>query len=241
MIESTTLFLALVGGIVPAVLWLLFWLREDKRRPEPRGLVILTFFGGMVAVLVAIALSHLSLEGLQRLGIIETREWAFFIVFLVLATIEELLKFLAVYITALRNKAVDEPIDALIYMMTGALGFVALENTLFILELLIDKNIIGSIITGNMRFVGASLLHTISSAAIGVAMALAFYQSKLIKNTALIIGIIVAIALHTLFNLSIMNESDSFTVGAFGFVWIAIVILMLLFEKVKKVYAVNKM
>jgi RsiW-degrading membrane proteinase PrsW (M82 family) len=229
IIDPKTLFYALIGGIIPAVLWLWFWLHEDKKRPEPRGLITSTFFAGMLAVPIAIPLQKLTHQ-----------PQSIFLTFLIWAALEELLKFGAAYFSALRKREDDEPIDPLIYMMTAALGFVAIENAIFILNPLLKGNLIEGVITGNLRFIGASLLHTISSAAIGISLALAFYKRAAVKLIYLSFGILTAIALHTLFNLFIIKETDSITLATFGFVWMAIVILILFFEKIKKVYPVNK-
>ena len=53
MVSPNIIFLSLIGGILPALFWLYFWLREDKLKPEPRSLIMLSFFGGMAAVLAA--------------------------------------------------------------------------------------------------------------------------------------------------------------------------------------------
>ena len=45
---------ALLAGILPSLIWLWFWLREDSERSEPRWLLTASFFGGVVAVLIAI-------------------------------------------------------------------------------------------------------------------------------------------------------------------------------------------
>ena len=45
-----TLAIALLVGIVPSLIWLWFWLKEDSRRPEPRGMILRTFLAGMAAV-----------------------------------------------------------------------------------------------------------------------------------------------------------------------------------------------
>ena len=52
--------------------------------------------------------------------------------------IEEVLKYSAALMVVLWHKAVDEPIDVIIYMITIALGFSALENALFIFNPLRD-------------------------------------------------------------------------------------------------------
>ncbi|HEY9586381.1 MAG TPA: PrsW family glutamic-type intramembrane protease [Candidatus Paceibacterota bacterium] len=223
-----TFFWILVGGILPAVIWLLFWLREDRLHPEPRSIVILTFIAGMIAVPLAIPIQRAVNDPTNTS-----------LTFLLWAIIEEILKFGAFFLVALRSGEVDEPTDSLIYIMTAALGFAAAENALFLLEPITHGNITESLITGNMRFVGASLLHTVSSAFIGACMALTFYKAKFTKRFAIFVGLVGAIALHALFNIFIMKGSDGTTAAAFGFVWILIIALMLVFEKVKRTYAVD--
>ena len=48
------LLLAFLGGTIPAVLWLLFWLSEDREDPEPTLLLVLTFISGMLAVVLVL-------------------------------------------------------------------------------------------------------------------------------------------------------------------------------------------
>ena len=48
------LLLAFLGGTIPAVLWLLFWLREDREDPEPLRFLVLTFIAGMLAVILVL-------------------------------------------------------------------------------------------------------------------------------------------------------------------------------------------
>lgn len=228
MISAPALFFSLIGGIIPAIIWLFFWLREDTRRPEPRGRIMVTFICGMLAVPLVIPFQQWTNIPQNPL-----------MTFLMWASIEELFKFGAAYLAAIRTKDDNEPLDPLIYMMTAALGFVALENSLYILQPLIGGNIVDSLITGNIRFVGSSLLHTISSATIGLSMGLSFYKGKYSKQLYLAVGIVLAILLHTAFNFFIIKSATSITLTTLGFVWIAIVILMLFFERIKKVYPVN--
>jgi RsiW-degrading membrane proteinase PrsW (M82 family) len=58
-----TLFLT---AVLPALLWLFFWLREDRFHPEPRGLLILTFLAGGLVVFLITPLEQLAvLLGIQ--------------------------------------------------------------------------------------------------------------------------------------------------------------------------------
>src|SRR3989344_2152376 len=79
------------------------------------------------------------------------------------AAIGGVVKFAAASLAALRLRIFDEPLDAVIYLVTAALGFSAFENVLFLLAPLQTGDVFASIITGDLRFIGASLLHTLSS------------------------------------------------------------------------------
>ena len=229
-LSSSSIFFALIGGIIPSIIWLLFWLREDSKRPEPRGMLMLTFFAGMVVVPLVIPFQ----KALQIPGDLTST-------FLVWAALEEFFKFGAAYLVAIRQKEDNEPVDALIYMMTVALGFAAMENAIFIFKPLSQGIVSEGLITGNVRFIGASLLHTLSSAMMGIALGLSFYKSKSTKVISVIAALIIATILHTAFNLFIMKEHSGTTFATFGFVWISIVVLMLFFEKIKNIYAVNNL
>ena len=41
MLSYETLFFAFLGGILPAMVWLYFLLKEDRRCPEPRHMIAL--------------------------------------------------------------------------------------------------------------------------------------------------------------------------------------------------------
>ena len=212
---------------MPALLWLWFWTKEDKLHPEPRGRLALTFFGGAIAVLLVLPVEKF-IFGIQG-GEINTLTIFYW------SIAEELFKFAAAYILALRMRENDEPIDAVIYMITVALGFSALENSLFLSNLLSDGHFAQSVVTGNMRFLGATLLHTASSATIGIMYGLSFYLRKSIKNIFVLIGVSTSIVLHTIFNLLIIESGDKIFF-VFSGVWIIVTLIIVAIEKVKKTH-----
>lgn len=218
-----TFFFAFLGGLLPALLWLWFWLREDKKNPEPKRLIFLAVLAGMLAVPFVVPFERYAQAILAGSAMVVA--WA---------AIEELFKFGFAYFSVLRRRELDEPIDAVIYMISVALGFAALENTLFLIGPLSDGDLIGSILTGNFRFFGATLLHTLSSATVGVCIALGFYRSRATRRLFTGTGLILAIALHTLFNFFIMNSNGTNILLVFAFVWAGIVILMLMMERIKR-------
>jgi RsiW-degrading membrane proteinase PrsW (M82 family) len=249
-----TLFFAVLGGVLPVCLWLWFWLREDKLKPEPKTLLFLTFLGGMIGTIIALFLEKFVYASnfvsffeigyfaeigkfLQSFVQTGTTFEKILMVTIFAPIIEELIKFFAGYFIAINSKENDEPIDPIIYMITAALGFVAIENFLFLRESLsnVNNTLIFSVLTGNMRFVGASVLHTVSSAVIGMFIGFSYFKTKGKKIFYTILGIIIAILLHSAFNFSIITRDGNNTMVAIECVWIAVVIILLLFERVKKI------
>lgn len=217
---------ALLGGILPALVWLLFWLREDWKHPEPDRLILKTFLLGMVSVAIVIPIQRFVEISFPGMLAIQVLLWA---------VIEESFKFMAGYFGGIHTVEDNEPVDALVYMITAALGFVALENTLFILGPLLGNDAIQGIITGNLRFVGASLLHVVSSGIVGATIAKAFYKPRAKKMRAVFRGLFWAIGFHAFFNLLILEGGDRGMTMAFVAVWIGVVALLWTFERVKAI------
>jgi len=224
MVTFSTVLLALLSGIIPALLWLLFWLQEDKRHPEPRMYIIATFLAGMAAVVLALPAEKFIQDYLGSSAVLMVLAWS---------AIEEILKFGAAWFTSLRKHVMDEPIDGIIYLITAALGFAALENALFLIEPISQSGLLGTIVTGNMRFVGATLVHILSSGIIGAAIALSYFRTKTMRELDILLGLILAIVLHGVFNFFIMQYSAN-TFAIFSIVWFAIFGLLVIFEKVKR-------
>ena len=225
-IQQYPFILSFIVGLIPALVWLWFWLKEDIH-PEPAKMVTLSFIGGIVAVLFVYPFQKIVYFYFQNSEAISFTLWA---------AIEELSKFGFVYFIALQNKKLtDEPVDDIIYLIISALGFVTFENALFLYQPINNGNLVDTIIHGNLRFVGASLLHIITSATIGIMMGLSFYKTREIRRLYTIIGIIIAIVLHTVFNLFIISEAPGNIFFIFGTVWVGIIILLLLLEKVKHI------
>ena len=226
MINLETATYALLSGIFPALVWLVFWLQEDKKNPEPKKLILRTFLFGMGAVMIVLFFQKwvdTLFPGTTLLAVIL---WV---------VLEETFKFVAAFLGGLKSTEDNEPIDPIIYMITAALGFVALENALFIVGPLIGKDIITSVITGNLRFIGASLLHVVSSGIIGVSLAFSFLKPRGQRVIFAILALILAIILHSGFNLAIIHWDNDGAMFAFGLVWIGVILLLLAFEKAKTI------
>ncbi len=222
---------ALLGGVLPALFWLWFWLQEEHPDHEPHGTIALTFLFGMLAVFIVYPFQKWtdSFPFLQAGSLALFLTWAFF---------EEIMKFLAAYLIALRTEIFDEPIDAFVYLMTAAVGFAAMENTLFLLAPLLNGvgiDALSGIITGNLRFLGTSLIHVLASGTLSLFIAAAFYKSKVKKILYTGIGLITAVLLHAIFNFFIIQTEKQSIFIVFSFVWFTIILLIIILERIKAI------
>lgn len=225
MSTYATILTASAIGILPAFLWLWFWLKEDKRRPEPKGLLVVTFLAGAVMVGLALPLEWIANKTIEHSAVL----------ILAWAATEELLKYGAFAAIALKSKHFDEPVDAVIYALTAALGFSAAENFLYVWNTIGHDGVAFAVFNGNLRFVGATILHTACTGIVGVALGFSFFKGKIIKALALSFGMTLAISLHAIFNLFIIRaESIAGLLVIFSSFWVIIILLILAFERIKK-------
>ncbi len=232
---------AFAGGVLPALAWLWFWRREDAVHPEPRRLIALAFLAGMVAVAVVIPIEKFAAVYLKSQDIwVLTAASTTTLTFMVWSGMEEIIKFVMAQLTVLRSREDDEPIDSVIYMVTVALGFAAAENTLFLLSPLSGDTLLQTVLTGNLRFVGATLLHVLSSSVIGAALGISFYRSRRAKVWITLVGVILAVLLHSTFNFLILNTPEEHLLRTFGLVWIGVIALLAVLEYIKRIHPVVK-
>ena len=218
---------------VPPVLWLLFCLREDIHS-EPKRLLLLAFLGGIGAALAAVIAEVLLLgdpNGTLSLQAQPARD--VLLTFLAIGFIEEYAKYLPVKFLILRRPDFDEPIDAMIYMITSALGFAAIENALFLLPVF-HQSLYAGFRIETSRFLGANLLHALSSGIVGFSLARAWFHPR--RKHVIALGIILAALLHAGFNYFILAQ-DTVEQATFYIVLLlslmAIVVLVD-FERLKK-------
>jgi protease PrsW len=190
----------LVLGLLPGFAWLVFYMSEDPH-PEPKRLIVLAFFSGIAFGFFTIVIEQTFNNISAGWGVEELSLLSLF----GLALIEELMKFGAAYFAAGRSPELDEPIDRMIYMIVAALGFATLENIGAITNIPFSGTaLITSVLqTDSLRFVGATLLHSLTAGIVGYHWALGAIRGKMGRN--LCIGFLLAAALHTFFNYLILS------------------------------------
>lgn len=245
-------------GLLPSIIWLLFYLKKD-RYPESKKMILKVFFYGMLAAVIAASaelgitfvLGFFSLFIPQATGILAIILFVLYH-FIVIALVEEVVKFLIVQEKVMEDSEFDEPPDAMIYMIVTALGFAALENFLYLSPLLFGNTTIeGAATIAGFRFIGATFLHALASGTIGFFLALSLFEPKN-KKLLLALGIFIATILHGLFNLSIMGigegiETKSSLLTTASIVFLVIILGSLAtfvgfgFKKLKRITSVCKL
>jgi RsiW-degrading membrane proteinase PrsW (M82 family) len=188
-------------SLIPSFLWLIYFLHQDEH-PESKKQIAKIFGLGALATLPALLietsfsnfLAYLNFPGFLT---------SFLTIFLGVAFVEEVLKYLVVKWQAVPSKEMDEPIDAMIYMITSAMGFATIENALLFFRANFSADPLDPWIFLLMRFLGATFLHALASGILGFFLALVLFQKR--NHFWLIFGLIIATSLHGLFNFVIIE------------------------------------
>jgi len=211
----------IIAGFLPSIIWLTYYLRRDSH-PEPKYMIVKTFLMGIIVSPLVIAAGFLVLSIVSKACDCQIRlqDYRFL---LWAAFLEEFVKFYAVKLVVLKNAEFDEPIDAMIYMITAAMGFAAMENILYLsrtvqegvsIHATLGMHAKAALSVWILRFTGATLLHTLSSALVGYFLALSWFfahhQRKLIY-----IGLVLATIFHFTFNIFVSKPlaPDSWDIG----------------------------
>ncbi len=200
---ALTLILASLCGILPIALWLIFFLWQDIKKPEPLRWIGILFLLGMAITPFVWFLENYFIHLLQIDINVALPFLVSAFVYLVVAGIEELAKFFSAALFLRKNKYFDEAIDAMIYLIVLGLGFGMVENILiFYQEIFSGGHFLSTFQITTLRFIGANLLHALSCGLIGF-----FWALKLVtgKKRYLGIGLTLGILLHWVFNIVIIN------------------------------------
>ncbi len=195
--------LALSMAFIPGFAWLAFYLREDTH-PEPKRLIAFTFTVGMAFGLFTVGVERFFTITTGRFGVVELS----LLSLIGLALIEEVMKYAAAHFSVKNNPAFREPVDAMIYMIVAALGFATLENIGAVSNLISSVASIPAILEViSFRFVGATLLHALTSGVVGYYWALGIRAQHPLRHIPS--GLSLAALLHVFFNYLILNYDNA--------------------------------
>ncbi|MFW6035395.1 MAG: PrsW family intramembrane metalloprotease [Halothermotrichaceae bacterium] len=184
-------------SILPGILWVWYFYRQDRYDPEPKHLIVRDFIWGIVLVVPAGLLE-------RPFGSILNPQTPLLLLFIgtvfVVGVVEEGLKSYAVYRLHYNHPEFDEPVDGIIYGVTVGLGFAAFENLFY--------TILFGYRVGLVRAVLTSLAHASFTGIFGYNLS----QAKETSDRARIIyGFLLVALLHGIYNfLVIAGFMDTF-------------------------------
>jgi RsiW-degrading membrane proteinase PrsW (M82 family) len=224
-------------GLVPSIIWLLFYLRKDKN-PEPVRMILKIFFFGFLAALPAVLIEMGILDFVDSLKLGNSLLPCLIKIFIGVAFIEEFLKYMVIREQALKTREFDEPVDAVIYMIIAALGFAGAENILIFFSLGPNFLFTDVLSLGLFRFLGATFLHALCSGTLGYFIAISAYKTR---KRIFMLGLAIVTLLHGLYNFSIIELRAP---------WNALIPLVILlglaiflaeaFKKIKKLKSISR-
>ena len=116
--------MTLLITIGPSIALLLYFILSDKFK-EPKKIIIITFLFGVLITIPAGYLNYFIDKHFENENVLNN---ALLHGFFAGGLVEETLKFLVLYFYVLKEKAFNEPMDAIVYGVVISLGFATLEN-----------------------------------------------------------------------------------------------------------------
>lgn len=200
-------------AIAPGIAICIFIYLKDKYNKEPLGLLVASFFLGMLSTIPAIIFqlsNDISLEKLQGQKISVVAHFAF----LVVALSEEASKFVMVRFFAYKRKAFDEPYDGIIYSVMVGMGFATLENIGYVYQ--------HGFATGVLRMFLSVPAHATFAILMGYHLGLAKFDTAN-KNRHYLLALLLPILFHGAFDFFLfIGNSSLYWLGAFVSFFVAI-------------------
>jgi len=193
-------FWLLLVSLVPGLLWVYFFYRQDRYEPEPIRMIIKAFIYGALAV---IPVGIIELPFANQITANTNLIKLFLLTILVIGLTEEFFKFAAVRYGIYPSEEFNEVMDGIIYAISVGLGFAVVENLLYTVVFGYQVGIIRAFIT--------TLVHASLSGIAGYYLGLAKMQRG--SEVRLItIGLGQVVLLHGIYDFLVVGNLISMTV-----------------------------
>jgi protease PrsW len=190
--QGTLLLVGVLMAVVPTVLWLFFFYRQDRLEPEPKTRVAAVL---LLALLLMQALGLPLIRDFFRVG-----EWASYdtvtslaAAVLILGFVYQAIVYLAIRVLVYNTEEFDERMDGIVYGTVAGLGVATLLNLRFVLD-----NGGVALAPGVIRVVTTSLAQAVFGGLLGYFMAEAKFTAKPVWWVPL--GLVIAASLNGLFS-----------------------------------------
>ena len=162
------IFFLIALALAPGITISFYIYFRDKHEPEPVGLLIISFFYGVLAVCLAAGLGY----AINHIITIEERSLTGQAIhaFIIVALVEELSKFLFVRGALYPNKNFNEPFDGIVYSVMVGMGFATFENLFYVFQ--------GGESVAIARIFSAVPAHALFAVLMGYVLGIAKFRKK---------------------------------------------------------------
>ncbi len=185
-------------ALLPVIILGYYTYSKDDEK-EPKKLLIELFLGGLLSAILTVVLSLL----VRVVFPMFAGEVAYFgpiklliYTFVVVAFIEELCKFIILYLISYHNKEYDQLYDMVVYAVFVALGFAWIENLLYVYE--------GGLTIALTRLVFAVPTHASVAVFMGYYLSLSklseLYKKEKLRRKYLLYSILIPTLLHGVYD-----------------------------------------
>lgn len=125
--------LLIATAVLPTIILLNYINKKDEYEQEPKSLLIILFILGILGVFITLVLTNFLSFFIDCTYLSESSTTLDKLInsFLVVALVEEGIKYLFVYTVTWKNKNFNHVFDAIVYSVYVSLGFATLENVLY--------------------------------------------------------------------------------------------------------------
>ncbi len=191
-----------VACFAPSLVFLGFYALKERDQPEPLRLLIGVFAAGILAAPIAIVgfelLAVLDFYGMLEMAHEAPESTIFAYSVFAIGPLEELLKFVAVWATVYRFRAISAPIDGIVYSSAAAVGFAAYENWF-------AMNLMGEVIWS--RALTLPFIHALFSSFWGYAVGIERFGPRGVSagRTLVIVGLVLGMVYHGFYNYILLS------------------------------------
>ncbi|MHB8203811.1 MAG: PrsW family glutamic-type intramembrane protease [Desulfomonilaceae bacterium] len=214
-------FLYVLIGVAPGIVWLSHFFIVNRDETQSFESIFRVFVWAATFTIPTALLEQLLDATINKPTIEESLTASF----LMIAPAEEFFKLLAVWVGAYRRSDFRSPIDGLTYAFTAALGFVVVENAMYILKL--GPSIIWS------RMFYATPAHLLFSAFWGYSLGVARFVHS--GETLLVVrGFVLSVLFHGIYNMIVVLAPHKAGITLVPFLGLMLAIVVVLANNLRK-------
>lgn len=217
--------LSLVAAIFPMFFYLILIWKLDRYDREPFKFVLTNFMWGALGAIFLSIIGSTILTIILSLFIKDNTLLNYYSTVYVAPFVEEITKGSFLLITV-SSKKFDNLTDGIVYGGAIGLGFGMTENFFYFISN--SETLAGWLMLVIIRSLFTAVMHCISTSTLGAFLALSKFKPSFYKLIYPVVGVIIAILIHSFWNFSVSTSENAYK----GFVFMigAIVIFILIYS-----------